>query len=186
MEQPSNSKSFTNSSTQTDYNSKKGKGLDPVDQRKDIELFEAYNDLPTPSFKENLNKVFNEEFLSEVSQREFKIIMDLVKTQNWDELKKVNPLYFRIRRDLFVTPTNCLMYDNRLVIPVELKQLLLDTILHKHPGQVGMLALEKLVWWPHIHSEIVSKAKACRQCTDKGKKLKPLMSKVKKSIRKLT
>ena len=34
-----------------------------------------------------------------------------------------------------------------------------------------MLALAKLIWWPHIHSENVSKAKACRQCIDKDKKL---------------
>ena len=56
------------------------------------------------------------------------------------------PLYFRIRRDLSVTDTNCLLYDNRLVIPQKLKQLVLDTIHHKHPGQFGMLALAKLVW----------------------------------------
>ena len=40
-----------------------------------------------------------------------------------------------------------------------------------------MLALAKLIWWPHIHSEIVSKAKACRQCIDKGKNLKALIPK---------
>ena len=103
--------------------------------------------------------------------------MDYVKTENWEDLKKVNPLYYRIRRDLSVTPTNCLLYDNRLIIPTRLKQLVLDTIHHNHPGQAGMLALAKLIWWPHIHSEIVSKAKACRQCIDKGKNLKALIPK---------
>ena len=68
MEQPSNSKVFNNSSTQTDYISNKGKGLNPIDQTKHVELFDAYNDLPTPSYRENLNKVFNEEFLAEISQ----------------------------------------------------------------------------------------------------------------------
>ena len=177
MEQPSNSKSFANSSTHTDYNLNKGKGLDPIDHSKHVEFFDAYDDLPKPSYRENSNKVFNEEFLAEVSQRELKAIFDLVKTQNWDDLKKVNPLYFRIRRNLSVTPTNCLLYDKRLVIPVKLKQLVLDNIHQKHPGQVGMLALAKLVWWPHIQSEIVLKAKACRHCTDKGKNLKALISK---------
>ena len=177
MEQPSNSKTFTSSSTQTEINSNKGKGLDPLDQSKHENLFDAYNDLPTPLYRENFNKVFNEEFLAEASQRELKPIIDLVKTQNWDDLKKVNPLYFRIRRDLSVTETNCLLYDNRLVIPQKLKQLVIDTIHHKHPGQVGMLALAKLIWWPHIHSEIVAKAKACRHCIDEGKNLKPIISK---------
>ena len=40
-----------------------------------------------------------------------------------------------------------------------------------------MLALAKLVWWPHIHSEIVAKAKACRHCIDKGEILKPIIPK---------
>ena len=40
-----------------------------------------------------------------------------------------------------------------------------------------MLALAKLIWWPHFHSEIVSKVKACRQCIDKGKNLKALIPK---------
>ena len=64
-----------------------------------------------------------------------------------------------------------------MVIPQNLKQLVLDTIHHKHPGQVGMLALANLVWWPHIHSEIVAKAKSCRHCIDKGKNLKPIIPK---------
>ena len=131
----------------------------------------------TPSYRENLNKVFNEEFLTEASQKELKVIIDLVNAQDWDDMKKVNPFYFRIRRDLSVTPTNCLLYENRLVIPSKIWQLVLDNILHKHPRQVGMLALEILLWWPHIHSEIVSKAKACRFCTEKDKSIKSLNSK---------
>ena len=177
MENPDTGKTFKTSSTQTEYTTNKGKGLDPIDPTKHSELFTAYNDLPTPLYRLNLTKVFNEELLSEASQKELKIIMDYVKTENWEDLKKVNPLYYRIRRDLSVTPTNCLLYDNRLVIPSRLKQLVLDTIHLNHPGQAGMLALAKLIWWPHIHSEIVSKAKACRQCIDKGKNLKALIPK---------
>ena len=176
-ENPDTVKTFKTSSTQTENTTNKGKGLDPIDPTKHSELFTAYNDLPTPLYRLNLTKVFNEELLSEASQKELKIIMDYVKTENWEDLKKVNPLYYRIRRDLSVTPTNCLLYDNRLVIPSRLKQLVLDTIHHNQPGQAGMLALAKLIWWPHIHSEIVSKAKACRQCIDKGKNLKALKPK---------
>ena len=40
-----------------------------------------------------------------------------------------------------------------------------------------MLSLAKLVWWPHIHSDITSKAQGCRHCIDKGKNLKALISK---------
>ena len=92
MEQPSNSKTVTSCSTQTEFNSNKGKGLDPLDHSKHENLFDAYNDLPTPVYRENFNKVFNEELLAEASQRELKPIIDLVKTQNWDNLKKINPV----------------------------------------------------------------------------------------------
>ena len=54
---------------------------------------------------------------------------------------------------------------------------MLDAIHHKQPRQVGMLALAKLIWWPHIHSEIVAKTQACKSCTDQGKTLKPLLPK---------
>ena len=109
MDQPSNSKTFTSCSTQTEFNSNKGKGLDPLDQSKHENLFDTYNHLPTPVYRENFNKVFNEEFLAEASQQELKPIIELVKTQNWNDLKKVNPFNFRIRRDLSVTDTNCLL-----------------------------------------------------------------------------
>ena len=62
-----------------------------------------------------------------------------------------------------------------MIISNKLKHLVLDAIHHKHPGQVEMLALAKLVWWPHIHLEIVAKAQACRSCTDKGIHLKSLI-----------
>ena len=94
-----------------------------------------------------------------------------------ENLKKVNPLYYKILRDLSVTPTNCLIYDNRMVIPIKLKHLVLDAIHPKHPGQLGMLASAKWACWPHILSEIVEKAQACKSCTDKGKNLKPLIPK---------
>ena len=55
--------------------------------------------------------------------------------------------------------------------------MVLDFIHHKHLGQVDMLALSKLVWWPLIHSDITAKSQACRHCTDKGKNLKTVLPK---------
>ena len=52
-----------------------------------------------------------------------------------------------------------------------------ETIHNKHPGQAGMLALAQLIWYPHIHSDIVAQAQACHHCTEKGKNLKPLIPK---------
>ena len=75
-------------STQTDYISNKGKGLDAIDESKLEDLFPSYNDTPTPLYRENLNKVFNEEFKAEASSKELKPIIDLVTAQKRETLKK--------------------------------------------------------------------------------------------------
>ena len=53
-------KTLVNSSTQTECSSNKGRGLDPFDPSKHPELFTVHADTPTPAYRENLNKVFNE------------------------------------------------------------------------------------------------------------------------------
>ena len=90
-------------------------------------------------------------------------------------LKKANPIFYKIRRDLSVTPTGYLLFDNRMVLPSKLRPLVLQTIYSNHPGQAGMLALARPVWYPNIHSEIVAQAQSCKHCIDKGKNLKPII-----------
>ena len=54
--------------------------------------------------------------------------------------------------------------------------MVLQTVHSKHPGQAGMLALAKLIWYPHIHNEIVAQAQSCKHCIEKGKNLKPIIA----------
>ena len=164
-------------STQTDSTSNKGRGLDPLDPTRHEALFTVYDQTPTPLYRENLNRVFNEEFIAQASKKELSPIIEFVKNSEWEKLKAINPTYYRIRRDLSVSPSGCLIYDNKLVIPNKLKGMVLETIHNKHPGQAGMLALAQLIWYPHIHSDIVAQAQACCHCTEKGKNLKPLIPK---------
>ena len=70
-----------------------------------------------------------------------------------------------------------MLYDNKLVIPRNLKQLVIDDIHQTHPGQAGMLNLGNLVWFPCIHKSLSSKAQACDECTKQGKNLKPIIPK---------
>ena len=130
---------------------------------------------PIPIYRENLNKVFSEEYIAE--DEDLKPIIDLVLAQNWKDSKEFKPNYYRIRRDLFITPTNCLAYDNRLVIPNKIKHMVLESIHHKNPGQFSLLALSQLIWGPHIYSQIFAKAPACRHCTAKVKNHKALLPK---------
>ena len=132
---------------------------------------------PPPPCTEKISTVFNENFIAQASKKELTPIIEFVKNAEWEKLKAINPIYYRIRRDLSVSPTGCLIYDNKLVIPNKLKGLVLETIHNKHPGHAGMLALAQLIWYPHVHSDIVAQAQACRHCTEKGKNLKPLIPK---------
>ena len=120
-------------------------------------------------------RVFNEEFLAEHFKRNLGPINDMVTNKDWLSLKKANPIFYKIRRDLSVTPTGYLLFDNRLVIPSKLRPLVLQTIHSKHPGQAGMLALARLVWYSNLHSEIVAQAQSCKHCIDKGKNLKRII-----------
>ena len=86
-------------------------------------------------------RVFNEEFLAEHSKKDLGPIIDMVNKQDWLSLKQNNPILHKIRRDLSVTPTGCLLFDNKLVIPAKLRPPVLQTIHRKHPGQAVMLAL---------------------------------------------
>ena len=83
---------------------------------------------------------------------EIKPILEIVTNKNWAAMKTFY-LYFRIRRGLSVTPLNCLVYDNRLVILSRSKQEVLESKHNKNRGRVVMIALSKLVWWPRILSK---------------------------------
>ena len=116
-----------------------------------------------------LMRVFNEEFLAERSKNDQGPIKDMVNRQDWLSLKQTNPIFHKIRRDLSVTPTGCLLFDNRLVIPTKLRPLVLQTIHSKHPGQAGMLALARLIWYPHMHTKSSHKHKAAATASIKVK-----------------
>ncbi|XP_052814094.1 uncharacterized protein K02A2.6-like [Mya arenaria] len=75
----------------------------------------------------------------------------------WDE--KINdPLlksYFS-RRNEFAIHHGCLMWGNRVVIPIKLRSKVLDTVHSGHP--------RSYIWWPGIDSDIESLVKRCNGC----------------------
>ena len=70
-------KMLVNSSLQTVLNQQR-RGLNPVDATKRDKFFIAHSDLPTPTYRKNLNKVYNEEFTAKASSKELRPIIDLV------------------------------------------------------------------------------------------------------------
>ena len=94
-------------------------------------------------------------------------------------MKTANPYFYSLKRDLLVTPSGCILYDNRLVVPKSLKQLVIDSIHQTHPGQLGMLRLADLIWFPRIHRDVTYKAQSRSDCIRNGENLKAIQTKSK-------
>ena len=63
-------------------------------------------------------------------------------------------------------------FENRLVIPRDMRQAVLNSIHSGHPGRVAMLGSVDEVWWPQIHRQIVASAKTCESCQNAGKNIR--------------
>ena len=167
--------------TQTDKTpptSNLGQGREPIDENKHAPLFEFENET-AQNYRLNLSRVFGEEFLAEATLKDKNLqnIIRLVKNYNWEQLKLVSRYYYNLRNDLAVARSGCLLYDGKLVIPHQLQNLVINAVHRTHPGQVGMIRLANLIWFPQIHRTITLRAENCKQCLDQGKNLKPIISK---------
>ena len=167
-------------STQTEDNDNTGKGRYPVQPELHPQIFLLSNNRETmPDYRKHLSQVFVKVFLAEATRQDRTLtpIIKIIKEKDWEALRKSNKYFYSLRKDLAVTGSGCMLYDNKLVIPRSLKQFVIDAIHQTHPGQAGMLSLGNLIWFPCIHRSLTSKAQSCEECTKQGKNLKPIMSK---------
>ena len=127
-----------------------------------------------PQYRKNLSQVFGEEFVAEATRKDRQMapIIKLIRDKDWETLKKVIPYFYSLKRDLSITPSGCVLYDNRLMVPNSLKQLVINSLHQTHPGQSGMLRLADLVWFPRIHREVTAKAQSWGTALGKVKTLK--------------
>ena len=66
----------------------------------------------------------------------------------------------------------CIIVDNRIAIPMCLRQPLLSQLHRSHAVQLAMVDAAQYIWWPRMHRDIVQHCKDCPQCTKFGKNLK--------------
>ena len=153
-------------------------GREPINETKHAPLFEFENET-APNNRMNLSRVFGEEFLAEatLNDKNLQAIIRLVKAHNWEQLKVVSKYYYNLRNNFSVAQSGCLIYDGKLVIPYQLQNLVINAVHRTHPGQVGMIRLANLIWFPQIHRTIALRAENCKQCLDQGKNLKPITPK---------
>ena len=82
------------------------------------------------------------------------------------------PLPYRtIYKDL-TTNLGVVARDDKIVLPTDLRGMLLQTVHGNHEGVGKMLESAKLCWWPNMDQDIRDKARNCVRCIQKGKNLK--------------
>jgi hypothetical protein len=73
--------------------------------------------------------------------------------------------YFRIKDELSLL-NGCIMWNNRVIIPVAARDKVLQLLHESHPGMEAMKSIARsLVWYPKMDSDIVDLVKACQMCS---------------------
>ena len=118
-------------------------------------------------------------FLAAATKRDRNLLplLNMVKQQRWNNLKDCyGPYFYNVRHHLSVKE-KILLYDDRVVIPKQLRPTLMDALHFIHPGRGGMLEAAKQVWYPYLHRDIVATAQNCKNCREKGKSFKVIPGK---------
>ena len=76
------------------------------------------------------------------------------------------------RRDTLNLELDCLTWGNRVIIPSNLRNRVLDLVHASHIGTAGMKAVARsFIYWPGLDQDINLIAKACSSCNKYGKSL---------------
>ena len=105
------------------------------------------------------------------------LLAELISEDVWmDRLRRVMERKDRAKFELMGPYTNplwnqlsviddCILVDNRIAVPVQLRQAVMKRIHRGHPGQEARIDVSNYLWWPHMHKDIVNLAEECRECT---------------------
>ena len=100
-------------------------------------------------------------------------VREAVLRRDINLLRKENKLYRHVFKDLRVD-RELVFYENRLIIPIDMRQAVLNSIHSGHSGRDAMLGAVDEVWWPQINRQIVATAKTCGNCQKAGKNIRTI------------
>ena len=115
---------------------------------------------------DNLAKLFDKNLLAELTTEDtwmdrLRRVIERGDKQGFELMGPyTNPLWSQM-----AVQDDCILVNNRLAVPVQLRQAVLKRIHRGHPGQEAMLGAAQYLWWPHMNKDIVNLAEECRSCT---------------------
>ena len=68
----------------------------------------------------------------------------------------------------------CVCMDEKVAIPNNLMDALIEDLHASHPGSWGMVCMAQHCWWPYLNRDLV-RAIECKPCTANGKNLKSII-----------
>ena len=134
-----------------------GKATEPQDPNRAENPFEKAQPGKNPIQLSNLHKVLNEHFIAEATKLDNQSarIRKLIINKDWLEIKHYSKYWHTFRKDLSVNETGCIIYDSKLHLPTELRDIALQSIQKPHTGQARIMFMAQLIWFPRIYREIV-------------------------------
>ena len=77
---------------------------------------------------------------------------------------------FQQRREELSVQEGCVLWGNRVVVPLKGCDLVLESLHENHPGISRLKAVARgVVWWPGIDTDIERKVKSCLSCLQNQK-----------------
>ena len=146
--------------------------------------FSSHSNLSTPltdspqvmSFERVVGKVFSKGLIAPLTSKDavLKEVRDCIIRGDEERLKALNPYLHSYWRDLHVTG-GCVCMDEKVAIPIALKDALIEDLHASHPGSWGMVCMAQHCWWPYMNRDLLVKAIECKSCTAIGKNLKSVI-----------
>ena len=127
---------------------------------------------------DNLAKLFDKSLLAELTTEDTWMdrLRRVIERGDKQGFELMGPDTNRLWSQMAVQD-DCILVNNRLAVPVQLRQAVLKRIHRGHPGHEAMLGAAQYLWWPHMNKDIVNLTEECRSCTRYGKNVKYLISK---------
>ena len=109
-----------------------------------------------PTLQNKSARVLGTNFIAAATRNDQNVhpLVKFVKKRDWEALKlSFGQNWYNIRHCLHVWD-DCLPIDERIVLPTQLRQTVLDSLHLTHPGSAAILYLCQHIWFPHIHRSI--------------------------------